>query len=667
MTSQSMRKNFALLGASVLASTLVAPVIQPKAAVATEKGQTIHSNNPFLNSIIPAAARIADNNDLYASVMMAQAILESAWGQSGLAQSPNHNLFGIKGHYNGESVSLNTMEDRGNREYYQIQANFRKYPSYTESLEDYAQLLRNGTNWDPAFYSGAWKSNAATYQEATQHLTGRYATDTAYASKLDRIIEQHGLTTYDTASSAYEGSEPVVETVAPTIPAPLGAYTVKTGDTLYGIAREHGVSLAQLIEWNQLNSSNIYPGMFLKVGVTMPVQPVASETIPAQPQPVPAMEGNYTVKPGDSLWKISQAYGVTVTQLKKWNGLKVDLISPGQVLQIAEKQAPAEIDKTETVSQEQEKTATSESASTVYTVAKGDTLSRIASKLGTTVADLKTANNLASDLIYPGQQLKGNKPAAPAEKPTVAQPMEQRNQSYTVKKGDSLYKIASQFGISLADLKAANKLTSDIIYPGQVLVNAQKAVAVAEKKAAAPVVVPIQQNKPASTYTVKTGDTLSGIAAQHGVTVTDLKAVNQLQTDLIYPGQVLASQKGRVEQPKPASAVQQPVEKTQVYTVKKGDTLYQIATNAGVSIAQLKEWNNLASDIIFVGQNLRVQNGAAVKAPAENTIRNDRYTVTNGDTLYSIARKHNISLAQLLEWNNVTSNLIYPGQNLRVN
>jgi len=105
---------------------------------------------------------------------------------------------------------MGTLEDSGGQNYYPINAEFRKYPSYAESLQDYADLLANGTSWNPTYYAGAWKSNAATYQDATAYLTGRYATDTAYSTKLNRIIAQYGLDQYDNYIPVveYETEEP---------------------------------------------------------------------------------------------------------------------------------------------------------------------------------------------------------------------------------------------------------------------------------------------------------------------------------------------------------------------------------------------------------------------------------------------------------------------------
>jgi flagellum-specific peptidoglycan hydrolase FlgJ/cell wall-associated NlpC family hydrolase len=154
----------------------------------------------FINMVSAHAVEIADTNGLYASVMIAQAILESNGGNlSKLASPPHYNLFGIKGSYNGQSVTLATAEDDGTGNQFIIHDDFRDYPSYKESLEDYANVLKNQPR--PGYYSGAWKSNTTNYQDATAFLQGRYATDTKYASKLNKIIQQYNLTSFDVQST----------------------------------------------------------------------------------------------------------------------------------------------------------------------------------------------------------------------------------------------------------------------------------------------------------------------------------------------------------------------------------------------------------------------------------------------------------------------------------
>lgn len=159
-----------------------------------EKDDSVES---FIRKVGEPARKIGQEKDLYASVMIAQAILESGGGQSSLAQAPNYNLFGIKGSHNGKSVSMSTQEDSGKGDLYTIQSDFRVYKDYEDCFNDYATLLKEGIDGNSDFYSGVWKTNAKTYQEATKYLTGRYATDSKYNQKLNGLIETYDLTQYD--------------------------------------------------------------------------------------------------------------------------------------------------------------------------------------------------------------------------------------------------------------------------------------------------------------------------------------------------------------------------------------------------------------------------------------------------------------------------------------
>lgn len=174
---------------------------QVPASTSTQDGaihfQKDESVDSFIRKIGESARKIGKEKDLYASVMIAQAILESASGQSKLAQAPNYNLFGIKGTHNGKTVSMATQEDLGNGAMYTTQSGFRVYENYEDSFNDYATLLKEGLIGNTHFYDGVWKSNAKTYQEATKFLTGRYATDTQYNKKLNGLIETYHLDDYD--------------------------------------------------------------------------------------------------------------------------------------------------------------------------------------------------------------------------------------------------------------------------------------------------------------------------------------------------------------------------------------------------------------------------------------------------------------------------------------
>lgn len=151
----------------------------------------------FILKIAEDARRIGQEQDLYASVMIAQAILESGSGQSLLSQEPYNNLFGIKGTYEGQGVTFETKEDDGEGQLYSVESTFRQYDDLSQSLEDYSNLLKDGLIGDNEFYKGTWKSETNSYKEATEYLTGRYATDVYYNEKLDSIILAYDLAQYD--------------------------------------------------------------------------------------------------------------------------------------------------------------------------------------------------------------------------------------------------------------------------------------------------------------------------------------------------------------------------------------------------------------------------------------------------------------------------------------
>lgn len=176
----------------------------------TAYGQTVLSEYPasisfsenegsknFISKIAEDARKLGQEYDVFASVMIAQALLESGSGSSSLSLPPNHNLFGVKGTYQGQAVSMATQEDRGNGELYSINSAFRKYPNYAASLGDYVQLLRGGISGNAGYYQKTWRSTAKNYLRTTHALTGTYATDTSYGKKLNSIIAVYNLTQYD--------------------------------------------------------------------------------------------------------------------------------------------------------------------------------------------------------------------------------------------------------------------------------------------------------------------------------------------------------------------------------------------------------------------------------------------------------------------------------------
>ncbi|MEG0749878.1 MAG: LysM peptidoglycan-binding domain-containing protein, partial [Carnobacterium sp.] len=291
-------------------------------AITSNKAIEKMSNAEFVEFIGAYAAEVAPKNDLYASLMIAQAALESGWGSSKLSSSPNHNLFGIKGSYNGQTATMYTSEWSASGGWIYIPQNFKKYPSHAESLQDNANLLKNGTNWDSNFYSGAWKSNSTSVYDATAWLQGRYATDPSYASKLNNIINSYNLTRFDsgytgpvnpnpgsTGSDSSSSEKPNTNTTA-------SSYTVKNGDTLWAIANRMGVSVANVKSWNNLKSDTIYIGQ--KLTIKGGTGSTNNNSTPNTSTPSNTTTSSYTVKSGDTLWGVASSKGVSVANLKSW-------------------------------------------------------------------------------------------------------------------------------------------------------------------------------------------------------------------------------------------------------------------------------------------------------------------------------------------------------------
>jgi membrane-bound lytic murein transglycosylase D len=234
--------------------------------------------------------------------------------------------------------------------------------------------------------------------------------------------------------------------------APRMIHTVRSGDSLYVIARKYGSSVSAIRQANALRGSLIRPGQNLIV----PRFETGVGVGDSQPQRT-ADGGVYVVQRNDTLWDIANGFSVSVDQLCAVNGLsRRDVIRPGQRLNI-----PDGATRYDTVARRQPPQV---SAAT-YTVRGGDTLYDIASKYDVSVTALKRANGLRSSRIYPGKELRIPAPVnTPAPSQATAGPG-----TYRVQKGDTLYDIARKFGVSISELRKANGLRTSRIYPGDIL------------------------------------------------------------------------------------------------------------------------------------------------------------------------------------------------------
>lgn len=215
------------IAAAVMLTSTTLPVANNVAPHSHKVSAATMEQNAFLSKTAKQAEKAAKKYGVYPSVMIAQAIIESGWGQSGLAVNAN-NLFGMKADdsWPGESYLARTREEKDGKSYY-INARFRKYNSLKESFEDNGKKLREGVSWQPLRYKGTWLENANNYAEATKALTGTYATDSKYDIALDSRITSHNLNQYD-----------------PVISKTTKHYTVEKSGSVYNWPTNHSVAKA---------------------------------------------------------------------------------------------------------------------------------------------------------------------------------------------------------------------------------------------------------------------------------------------------------------------------------------------------------------------------------------------------------------------------------------
>jgi len=210
--------------------------------------------------------------------------------------------------------------------------------------------------------------------------------------------------------------------------------------------------------------------------------------------------------------------------------------------------------------------------------------------------------------------------------------------TYTVRSGDTLSVIARRYNSSVADIKALNGLSSDLVRVGQVLV-----VSPRENQRN---VLPGSSVK----YTVRPGDTISQIAESHGMTTSEVMAANNLSSSTIGVGQVLALRQGGGS----AGIV--------TYTVSRGDTLYQIARRHGTTVQSIMNLNGLSSSTISIGQVLKIEAGGA----SASVSRPQTYRVQSGDSLWSLSRRFGVSVAALQSANGIRGSQLRIGQTIKI-
>jgi LysM repeat protein len=233
-----------------------------------------------------------------------------------------------------------------------------------------------------------------------------------------------------------------------------------------------------------------------------------------------------------------------------------------------------------------------------------------------------------------------------------------------VRSGDTLGGIAERFGVSISDLRSWNNMRGSRIIAGNTLIvgsGTTTSSSIATTRTASTSGNPIH-------YRIRSGDNLALIAKRNGTTIDNLKRWNGLTSSRIGAGDQLIVGYGSSRSTAPqqsSSRVATAPTGGSSYTVRSGDTLGAIAERYGTTASNLRAWNGISGSRINVGQKLRVQAPGGSSASSSSG-GSDQYRIRSGDTLEVIARRFNVTIAQLKAWNNLRSSRIRAGDSLTI-
>lgn len=431
--------------------------------------------------------------------------------------------------------------------------------------------------------------------------------------------------------------------------APKGkrsTYKVLPGDNLALIAAKNGVNWRDVAKWNQIDpNSTLYVGTTIYLYDAKPVQ----EQTKAKEKPE-----SYVVQANDSLTSVASQFGLSLKQLADFNGLSTNSgLFVGQKLSL--KETAASKAKVE----DAKKAEAAKVQTKSYTVKRGEYLKLIADRYGLSNAELAsfTSGLTAGSSLMVGQKI--NVPLQEVEALTAStQKTEQTfenvkvdqtaTENYQVKRGETLYSIASQSKLSVSELAALNGFAANSgLRIGQTIK------------------IPAGSQVP-ETYIVQSGDTLTGIAAKYNLSMDQVASLNGISRNAgLRVGQRLKLT-GEAAEPvreSVAETVSKHV-KSDSHVVKSGETLSSIARQYHLQVKYLADLNGLnANGNVRIGQRLKIVGDVPTDKKAEDvkvaakpvsSRATESYTVKSGESLNAIASRLGITVTELAELNNLS-------------
>jgi len=466
-------------------------------------------------------------------------------------------------------------------------------------------------------------------------------------------------------------------------PYEYDTYMVKDAIDLGYLAKCAGTTLDVLQELNPELIQNCTPNSSGS-GYTLKI-PVGSKNTFASnivniPETAKRQFVYHTVKRGETLAKIADSYGVSKSDLADANNISIKTrVSRGIKLRIPVKSinpSDAAVNNNEVAAEEDEE-GTPDYVSPYASLNKGnsdipsgDEVKDNSTDKTTTAVNVKQVASNDQD----NDQQQNQSQYTPAGKTAV---------TYTVKQKESLLSIADLFNARVSDIRNWNNIPyTETIKIGQklkIFVPEEKAGFYASLDNQTPVERSITKasankmvNKTWITYKVKKRETLNSIAAKYDVDVRKLKEWNKLRSSKVPVGKVLkvytlSSSRNIADNDAPPKSAKTKLFK---YRVKHGDNLAGIADKFGVSVKQIKKWNNISSKSIAAGKTIKIFSNENASSYGDNVSKLsaniNSYKVKKGETLGQVADKFKVSQANLRKWNKIKGNKINAGQILRV-
>jgi len=418
-------------------------------------------------------------------------------------------------------------------------------------------------------------------------------------------------------------------------------YKVKRGDSLGKIAGKYGTSVSKIKRANGLKSSTIRVGQRLKIPGRYTKTTYASSNNATSTV-------KYKIKSGDTLGAIAARHRVSALSIRRANGIKGSLIRSGQTLIIPGASGRYSGD---------DATPTKSTKVAKYKVKSGDTLGGIAAKHRVSITTIKRTNGIKGSSIRAGQILSIPYLANGTSTSSTQTASTKSSSKYKVRSGDTLGNIAQKHGVALASIKSANNIQGSTIRVGQTLTIPGSNGSYSSSSTTS-------SNGGSSKYKVRSGDTLGNIAQKHGVALASIKSANNIQGSTIRVGQTLTipGSNGSYS----SSGTSSSNGGSSKYKVRSGDTLGGIAEKHGVRLASLKSANNISGSSIKIDQTLTIPNGNYSSNSSSSNTGPVSYKVRSGDTLWEIASKHDVTVANIKKWNNLKSNSLSPGKKLTI-